>query len=172
MMAKLKRFDGRLVGWLAMVAVLFTVSACGFKPRGMHSELSERFAATHLSYSDDPEVGLGRELKRLINYNGGKVVEADAATVTVAFSPLSESARQVAISGDGSFKEYERHYTTLVRVTDNTTGLLLGSQEISAVRYVQEDERRILASEEQREVSKRSAGKDIAGKILRYLERF
>lgn len=158
------------IGVLALV--LLTLSACGFKPRGINSELSERFKATYLEYADDPEVGLGRELRRLINYNGGTVVEKDVATVTVSFTPLNDSARQVAISGDGSFKEYERTYVTLVRVTDNESGILLGSQEISAVRYVQEDDRRILASEEQREVSKRAAGKDIAGKILRYLERF
>lgn len=168
----LNPLSSRYLSLSFMLIVLLTLLGCGFQPRGANNELSHRFDATYLSYITDPEVGLGREVRRLITYNGGTLVEKDNATVTVSFTPISDSARQVAISGDGSFKEYERHYVTLVQVTDNETGLLLGSQEISTVRYVQEDERKILASEEQREISKKSAAKDIAGKILRYLGRF
>ncbi len=157
---------------LMIVTLLLSLTACGFRPRGYNKDLSERFSATYLDYLDDPEVGLGRELKRLITYNGGAVVEPENARITVAFSPISELARQVALSGDGSFKEYERTYTTLVQVTDNETGIMLGSREIRTTRYVQEDERRILASEEQLEISKKSAAKDLAAKILRYLEQF
>lgn len=152
--------------------LLMVLAGCGFALRGTTTPLPERFAKTYFHETLVAEDALHRRVKQLIVVSGGQLVAKDNATVGVNISAVKEQSRQIALSGNGAIKEYERTFSTTVTVTEIATSIQLGSRVLSTTRNVQLDERRVLAGEEQSSVTKEVAERALAQAVIRYLKSF
>lgn len=157
-----------------LIAVLcsFLMVGCGFKLRGIDTQLSDRFAQTYVSSGDSLESDFSRKIKQLIHVNGGQVVAREFAQLKVHVTPVKVYSRQIALSDSGAIKEFERTYSTVVTLVDLSNGIQLGSRQISTTRFIQLDDRRVLAGEEQSEVTENNAENALAQSVIRYLESF
>lgn len=152
--------------------LLMLLSGCGFALRGTTTPLPARFEKTYFHEIQHTDDTLHRRVKRLITLSGGKLVERSEASVSIALTKVEISSRQIALSGNGSVKEYERTYYTTVTVTEITTGIQLGSRVLSTKHNVQLDDRRVLAGEEQSAVTQDVAERSLAQAVMRYLKSF
>ncbi len=156
---------------ISLVTSLLFVASCGFHLRGYDesSQLSARFDKTYVQISDNY---LESQIKRLINNSGGKVVKDDEAITKVSISSIKKDKRQIALSGDGSLKEYEQTYNITVTVSDISNGIQLGNRKLSTIKFIQLDSRKILAGEEQSDIVKKNATRELAKRVMSYLRAF
>lgn len=154
------------------VLIFFGLSGCGFALRGVSSPLPERFAKTYLQDVMVPNNRFQRRIEQLIVLGGGHSVERDVANVKISVSDITTYSRQIALSGNGAAKEYERTFSTTVTITDLTTGIQLGSRQLSTTRNIQLDDRNVLAGEEQSEVTQSAAEHALANAVYQYLKTF
>ncbi len=156
---------------LLLIITTTLITGCGFKLRGVDDagKLSDKFKKTYLSISDEY---LESQIKRLINNSGGKVVNKKEATTKVRVSSLSSKKRQIALSGDGSLREYEQTYKISVTVSDLSNGISLGTRELSTIKFIQLDKRKVLAGEEQSDVVRKAAIRNLSKRVMSYLHAF
>lgn len=155
------------------VSILMFLSGCGFALRGTTTPLPTRFAKTYFHETLASEDALHRRVKQLIVVGGGQLLDdTTEATVSVAVGAVQIRSRQIALSGNGAIKEFERTYSTTVTVTEMPTGIQLGSRVLSTTRNVQLDDRRVLAGEEQSSVTKEVAERALAQAVIQYLKSF
>ncbi len=159
--------------FILLLTTLWVLSACGFQLRGSaNTHLSARFAKTYLVNALVTNDFFYQSIHRLIVANGGQIVDKQEALVAVNITPIRSSQRQIAISGNGALKEYERTFSTTVTLVDLSNGHQLGSREITTARNIQLDDRLVLAGEEQSAIIRREAERTLAQSIMRYLESF
>lgn len=152
--------------------LLTILSGCGFKLRGTDTQLSERFQHTFFDENTAIESDFAKKIKQLLTVNGANLVTRQQANIGIHITPIKAYSRQIALSGSGAIKEYERTFSTVVTLTDLKNGIQLGSRSIETTRLVQLDDRRVLAGEEQSEITKNAAEHALAQSIIRYLESF
>lgn len=148
------------------------LTACGFQPRGMNTQLSERFAKTYFTEPSNIDEQFPQQVKHLFQLNGGQLVSKTEATIAVTLSPVTEKSRQMAIANNGTLKEYERNYQVTVTLIDLSNQAQLGSRTLAVTRNIQLDESKVLANEEQSAISLKAAERSLAQSIIRYLESF
>lgn len=154
------------------IAVGLLLSGCGFALRGTATPLPARFEKTYFADQLATDDSFERRIKQLIVLGGGTLVERDIATVSVAVSEINTHSRQIAISGSGTTKEYERDYTATVTVVDLTSGAQLGSRKLSTTRNIQLNDSNALASEAQSTITQNDAEGDLAKAVMQYLKTF
>ena len=100
---------------LLILALVFTVSACGFQLRGS-LEISDDLSPLHLEKNS--VFDLAREIKALLSANDIKTVESEAAgagaeKANSQLSLLNESKtrRVLSVDGNGQAREYLLSYT-------------------------------------------------------------
>jgi len=152
-----------------MLAVLASLSACGFQLRGSGGQYSMPFKSIYLAF---PETSaLGTELRR--NLRGGDLVDvvSDPAKAEAQFDVLSENrGKQIlSLNAQGRVREYLLTYTLGFRVRDAKGAELLGSTEISLRRPLPYDERQVLAKESEEALLYRDMQTDLVQQILRRL---
>ncbi len=157
---------------ILLSGMVLCLSSCGFALRGTTTPLPARFDKTYFHDTLEEQEALHRRVKQLIIVGGGHLVPKAQATVAVNVGPVSMSSRQIALSGNGAIKEFERTYSTTVTVTEVATGIQLGSRVLSTTRNVQLDDRRALAGEEQSAVTKDVAERALSQAVMQYLKSF
>ncbi len=159
--------------FILLLTALWVLSACGFQLRGTaNTQLSARFNKTYLVNALVTNDFFYQSIHQLIIANGGQIVDKQAALIAVNITPIRSSQRQIALSGNGALKEYERTFSTTVTLVDLQNNKQLGSREITTTRNIQLDDRLVLAGEEQSAIIRREAERALAQSIMRYLQSF
>ncbi len=157
---------------LFVYALLLITLGCGFHPRGLNKELSQRFEKTYIKFNGDQNSFLYNQITRLIYTNGGNIVDKQAANIMLEITPLPVKSRQVALSGNGLIKEYNYIYPLSISIIDLKTKMTVDSRLLSVNKYIQLDDRKVLASEEQTDITKNSAYRSLSSLVINYLELF
>ncbi|HEY0062716.1 MAG TPA: LPS assembly lipoprotein LptE [Telluria sp.] len=149
------------------LAVLASLSGCGFHLRGSGGEYRMPFKSIFLNFQDTSSLGV--ELRR--NLRGGNLVEVtnDATKAEAQFDVVAESrGKQIlSLKGQGRVGEYLLTYTVVFKVTDANGRLLLAPTEISLKRSLPFDERQVLAKESEEVLLYRDMQSDLVQQILR-----
>lgn len=148
------------------------LSSCGFKLRGTGIQLSAKFQKTYIDDDNINDTNFYDRIKKLIVLNGARLVDQKQAIIGVHFSPIKVSSRQIALSDNGSLKEYEKTYSTTITVIDESNDIHLGSRVITTVRNVQLDDEHVLANEEQMNTTSEDAYHTLAQSVLLYLQSY
>ncbi|SHH55086.1 LPS assembly lipoprotein LptE [Massilia sp. CF038] len=150
-----------------MLAVLASLSACGFQLRGSNGEYRMPFKSIYLNFPDTSALGI--ELRR--NLRGGDMVEVvtDATQAQAQFDVVSEArGKQIlSLKGQGRVGEYLLTYTVVFKVSDANGRTLLPPTEITLKRSLPFDERQILAKESEEVLLFRDMQSDLVQQILR-----
>ncbi len=154
---------------LGGLLISLLLAGCGFHLRGLNSQLSGKFKKTYLVEDNDSNVNLNQEVASLITLNGGQLVDKSQAIIRLVISPLKVKSRQIAISGDSTLKEYEKTYRANITIINQNDGSQIGQRVVSSIQQQQYDEKNVLASDEQSEITKEAAIRDLANEIIRYL---
>lgn len=151
------------------LASCLLLASCGFALRGTDVHLPARFSNIYMQTSR-PITAFAEDVKEQLRLNGANLTTQVLASVILEVGDVSTYSRQIAITGDSALREYERIYSAHVRVIEQATGQLLGERTVSTVRYIQEDERRLLASDEQANMIQTTAERVLAQRIIQYLK--
>jgi LPS-assembly lipoprotein len=152
-----------------MLAVLASLSACGFQLRGSSGQYSMPFKSIYLAFPDTS--ALGTELRR--NLRGGDLVDVvgDPQKAEAQFDVISETrGKQIlSLNAQGRVREYLLTYTLVFRVRDASGAEILAPTEISLKRPLPYDERQVLAKESEEALLYRDMQTDLVQQILRRL---
>jgi LPS-assembly lipoprotein len=153
----------------ATLAVLASLSGCGFQLRGSGGEYSMPFKSIYLNFPDTSS--LGTELRR--NLRGGDLVAvvSDPAKAEAQFDVVSENrGKQIlSLNSQGRVREYLLTYTLVFKVRDAKGDLLLEPTEISLKRPLPYNETQVLAKESEEALLYRDMQTDLVQQILRRL---
>jgi len=158
-----------LVKLAGLLAVLASLSACGFQLRGSGGEYRMPFKSIYLNFPDTSS--LGTELRR--NLRGGDLVAvvSSPAAAEAQFDVVSENrGKQIlSLNSQGRVREYLLSYTLVFKVRNAKGDLLLEPTEISLKRPLPYDESQVLAKESEEALLYRDMQTDLVQQILRRL---
>ncbi len=160
--------------YVLSLSIMFSLffSGCGFQLRGLDNQLSDKFKKTYIVWKGDVDSLFYRNVKRLITLNGGRITDKKPAQTIIYLSPIAVDSRQIALSFDGSTKEYEKNYKTTVTIVDKDSGVKLGSRTIKTVQNIQLNDSQVLAGQEQTDITNANAETLLSQSVLLYLRSF
>jgi LPS-assembly lipoprotein len=161
-------FKSNLVRVLLALAMMATLTACGFKLRG-----SEGYNLPfHSIYVAFPESSpLGAELRRNLRGLEGLAVLDTATGAEAQLDVVSENRGKTILSlnSQGRVREYLLTYTLVFKVRNGAGVELLAPTEIALKRNIAFNEDAVLAKETEEAVLIRDMQTDLVQQILRRL---
>lgn len=152
-----------------MLAVLASLSACGFQLRGSDGQYNMPFKSIYLAFPETSTLGVA--LRR--NLRGGDAVDvvSDPEKAEAQLEVLSENRGKTILSLNnlGRVREYQLSYTLVFRVKDAKGGELLPPTEIFLKRPLPFNEQQVLAKESEEVLLYRDMQTDVVQQILRRL---
>lgn len=156
----------RQLTWLLAVAMLVSLSACGFALRG---PVSFPFKSIYIGLSDSSS--LGGELKRQIRANGQTQITAEAKDAEVILDVLSETREKqiLSLNSQGRVREYNLLYNFRFRLRDAVGKEYLEPVTVQLKRTITFNEAQVLAKESEEALLYRDMQSDLVQQIIRRL---
>jgi LPS-assembly lipoprotein len=156
----------RQLTWLLAVAMLVSLSACGFALRG---PVSFPFKSIYIGLSDASS--LGGELKRQIRANGQTQITAEAKDAEVILDVLSETREKqiLSLNSQGRVREYNLLYNFRFRLRDAVGKEYLEPVTVQLKRTITFNEAQVLAKESEEALLYRDMQSDLVQQIMRRL---
>jgi len=157
----------RIASTLAL-AVLLSLTACGFTLRGTGQSASLPFQTVFLGVADNSP--LGTELKRYLRASKVDVVTDKKAAQ--AFIEILAEGRQKTVQSlntQGRIREYALFYRMTFQVKNAAGAVLLAPTEIVLKRDISFNESQVIAKEKEEELLYRDMQSDLVQQILRRL---
>ncbi|MBR7793144.1 hypothetical protein KDM87_11090 [Undibacterium sp. FT147W] len=156
----------RQLTWLLAVAMLVSLSACGFTLRG---PVSFPFKSIYIGLSDASP--LGGELKRQIRANGQTLITAEAKDAEVILDVLSETREKqiLSLNSQGRVREYNLLYNFRFRLRDAVGKEYLEPVTVQLKRTITFNEAQVLAKESEEALLYRDMQSDLVQQIMRRL---
>ncbi|MBC3876307.1 hypothetical protein H8K38_00655 [Undibacterium sp. FT79W] len=156
----------RQLTWLLAVAILVSLSACGFALRG---PVSFPFKSIYIGLSDGSS--LGGELKRQIRANGQTQITAEAKDAEVILDVLSETREKqiLSLNSQGRVREYNLLYNFRFRLRDAVGKEYLEPVTVQLKRTITFNEAQVLAKESEEALLYRDMQSDLVQQIMRRL---
>lgn len=156
----------RQLTWLLAVAMLVSLSACGFALRG---PVSFPFKSIYIGLSDSSS--LGGELKRQIRANGQTQITAEAKDAEVILDVLSETREKqiLSLNSQGRVREYNLLYNFRFRLRDAVGKEYLEPVTVQLKRTITFNEAQVLAKESEEALLYRDMQSDLVQQIMRRL---
>ena len=148
-----------------VVALLLTLTACGFRLRGTANVPFETL------YLPGATGGIALDLKRNIQIGTNAKVVDDAAKAQ-AVMQFTEEAKQkevLSLTGTGKVREFQLRYRVGFRVHDGKGGEYVPQSTIQLTRDVTFNDTEILAKEQEEQILFRDMQTDMVQQILRRL---
>lgn len=156
----------RQLTWLLAVAMLVSLSACGFALRG---PVSFPFKSIYIAL---PEASsLGGELKRQIRANGQTQIMAEAKDAEVILDVLSETREKqiLSLNSQGRVREYNLLYNFRFRLRNAVGKEYLEPVTVQLKRTITFNEAQVLAKEAEEALLYRDMQSDLVQQIMRRL---
>lgn len=156
----------RQLTWLLAVAMLVSLSACGFALRG---PVSFPFKSIYIGLSDASS--LGGELKRQIRANGQTQITAEAKDAEVILDVLSETREKqiLSLNSQGRVREYNLLYNFRFRLRNAVGKEYLEPVTVQLKRTITFNEAQVLAKESEEALLYRDMQSDLVQQIIRRL---
>ena len=156
----------RQLTWLLAIAMLVSLSACGFALRG---PVSFPFKSIYIGLSDASS--LGGELKRQIRANGQTQITAEAKDAEVILDVLSETREKqiLSLNSQGRVREYNLLYNFRFRLRDAVGKEYLEPVTVQLKRTITFNEAQVLAKESEEALLYRDMQSDLVQQIMRRL---
>ena len=156
----------RQLTWLLAVAMLVSLSACGFALRG---PVSFPFKSIYIGLSDSSS--LGGELKRQIRANGQTQITAEAKDAEVILDVLSETREKqiLSLNSQGRVREYNLLYNFRFRLRNAVGKEYLEPVTVQLKRTITFNEAQVLAKESEEALLYRDMQSDLVQQIMRRL---
>lgn len=156
----------RQLTWLLAVAMLVSLSACGFALRG---PVSFPFKSIYIGLSDASS--LGGELKRQIRANGQTQITAEAKDAEVILDVLSETREKqiLSLNSQGRVREYNLLYNFRFRLRNAVGKEYLEPVTVQLKRTITFNEAQVLAKESEEALLYRDMQSDLVQQIMRRL---
>lgn len=156
----------RQLTWLLAVAMLVSLSACGFALRG---PVSFPFKSIYIGLSDSSS--LGGELKRQIRANGQTQITAEAKDAEVILDVLSETREKqiLSLNSQGRVREYNLLYNFRFRLRNAVGKEYLEPVTVQLKRTITFNEAQVLAKESEEALLYRDMQSDLVQQIIRRL---
>lgn len=156
----------RQLTWLLAVAMLVSLSACGFALRG---PVSFPFKSIYIGLSDGSS--LGGELKRQIRANGQTQITAEAKDAEVILDVLSETREKqiLSLNSQGRVREYNLLYNFRFRLLNAVGKEYLEPVTVQLKRTITFNEAQVLAKESEEALLYRDMQSDLVQQIIRRL---
>ena len=157
------------IGWLVLVALALTISACGFQPRGHAVTLSAVpspvFIAGISDYSD-----LYRELELQLHLAGVETVPSAADSGSVLrISGIESDAQVVTFNSRNKAVEYELEEAATFSLYAADGRELVETQLVKVLRIQYRPEVGVLGSDREGELLRKDMRREIADRILKRL---
>ena len=154
----------------AMLAVLLTLSACGFHLRGSDGKYNLPFNAIYVGLPDASPLAI--DLKRNIRAMGVTRIATDAKNADGVIDVLSDpeatrSKTILSLNSNGRVREYQLGYSIVFKVRDNAGNELLGPTQIGLTRPITFNETQLLAKETEEALLYRDMQADLVQQMLR-----
>jgi len=162
----MRHFFSRRQTWLLMIAVLMSLSACGFKLRG---PVSFPFHSIYIAIPDASP--LGGELRRQIRANGATEVMTTAEGAQVIMDVLLESREKqiLSLNSQGRVREYNLLYNFSFRLRSPEGKEYLEPVKMQLKRTITFNESVVLAKESEEAALYRDMQNDLVQQVIRRL---
>lgn len=153
---------------LLALALVATLSACGFKLRGSEG-FNLPFHSIYLAFADTSPLGV--ELRRNLRSLDGLTIFDTPKGAEAQFDVVSETRGKTILSlnAQGRVREYLLTYTLVFKVRNAEGTELLGPTEIALKRNIAFNEDATLAKESEEALLVRDMQTDLVQQILRRL---
>lgn len=158
----------RALALLASLAGASTLTACGFRLRGVE-QTRLPFKKIYLGFADNSPLGI--ELRRHIRASGSTEVVDDPKVAEAVLEPLTEKREEAVLSlnSQGRIRELTLYYRFSFRVKDTEGQQLLAPTELVLKRDMSFNEAAVLAKEGEKAMLYRDMQSDLVQQILRRL---
>ena len=148
-----------------VVALLLTLTACGFRLRGTANVPFETL------YLPGATGGIALDLKRNIQVgtNAKVVDDAAKAEAVLQFTEETKQKEVLSLTGTGKVREFQLRYRVGFRVHDGKGGDYVPQSTIQLTRDVTFNDTEILAKEQEEQILFRDMQTDMVQQILRRL---
>ncbi|HED17993.1 MAG TPA: lipoprotein B transmembrane [Gammaproteobacteria bacterium] len=136
-------FLNRCCNTFAMLLLLTSLSACGFKLRG-DVELPQILQETYIE-SKNPFTGMARALRTELEGAGARIVESSKQATAVLRIVNEKSVNRIlSVGSTGKASEYELFDSVTFELTDHKGKALISPQNLSMIRDLVFDENELL----------------------------
>lgn len=156
----------RLFKLIACLALVASISACGFALRGA---VAFPFQSIHVGLPDSSN--LGAELKRNLRANGKTEVSPQVSTADVILDVLGETRDKqiLSLNSQGRVREFNLIYQLKFRLRDKAGREVITPTTISLKRNLSFKENEVLAKEAEEALLYRDMQSEIVQQIMRRL---
>ncbi|MBC3861443.1 hypothetical protein H8K32_04965 [Undibacterium jejuense] len=162
----MRHFFSRRLTWLLMIAVLMSLSACGFKLRG---PVSFPFHSIYVGVPETSE--FGALLRRQIRANGQTQVTTKSEDAEVIMEVLLDSREKqvLSLNSQGRVREYNLLYNFSFRLRNASGKEYLEPVKIQLKRTITFNESVVLAKESEEAALYRDMQNDLVQQVMRRL---
>jgi len=153
---------------MLLVALCSLLVACGFQLRGTASLPFEKI------YVSAPEGHpIGAELRRAIQSGSNTLVLDNSQDTEATLQIISavNSKNLLSVSGSGRVREFQLHYQTSFRLTDEKGRKLIPTSKITVTRVIPFSDSLVLAKQSEERMLVREMRSDSIQQIIRRLEK-
>tara|TARA_R110002049_G_scaffold29552_10_gene100420 strand:- start:889 stop:1383 length:495 start_codon:yes stop_codon:yes gene_type:complete len=151
-----------------MGLLLVAIAGCGFQLRGA-VPLPDSLKLMYVQ-GINVQQGLGLELKRGLIRNGIQVVddyEKDSAILTVLENKFER--RVLSVGNNAKVSEYELYSMLKFKVIDGQGKILVGPEQLEAIRDYQFDQTQVLSSDGEEAILREQLNQQLVDSLLRRL---
>ncbi|MFZ6752556.1 LPS assembly lipoprotein LptE [Undibacterium sp. Dicai25W] len=162
----MRHFFSRRLTWLLMIAMLMSLSACGFKLRG---PVSFPFHSIYIGVPETSE--FGALLRRQIRANGQTQVTTKSEDAEVIMDVLLDSREKqvLSLNSQGRVREYNLLYNFSFRLRNASGKEYLEPVKIQLKRTITFNESVVLAKESEEAALYRDMQNDLVQQVMRRL---
>jgi len=155
---------------LAALALVLTLSACGFHLRGEGGHYTLPFPSMYVGLPKESPLGI--DLKRNIRANGGTTVvdnrkDADGIIEVLTDPEKTRTKSILSLNSNGRVRQYLLQYNIVFRVTDREGHELLAPTQISLNRPIDFNETQLLAKEREEDLLYKDMQTDLVQQMMR-----
>ncbi len=153
---------------LLALALLFTLSACGFQLRGTQAAtaMPEDWQKMNL-VTGNPNSEFSREVQARFSANGIQWVDRDEADYVLKLGPERFSQRNLSLNAQARAAEFELTMRSNFTVLALTGDEVMPDTEASVVKQMENDPRNVVGKAEEVQILKREMRTELAQQILR-----
>jgi len=153
---------------MLLVVLCSLLTACGFQLRGTASLPFEKM---YISAPDGHPISA--ELKRAIQSGSSTLVldKSQDAEATLQIISAVNSKNLLSVSGGGRVREFQLHYRTSFRLTDEKGRELIPTSKIAVSRVIPFSDSLVLAKQSEERMLVREMRSDSIQQIIRRLEK-
>ena len=153
---------------LLALALLFTLTACGFQLRGTQAAtaMPEDWQKMNL-VTGNPNSEFSREVQARFSANGIQWVDRDEADYVLKLGPERFSQRNLSLNAQARAAEFELTMRSNFTVLAPTGDEVMPDTEASVVKQMENDPRNVVGKAEEVQILKREMRTELAQQILR-----